>query len=213
MKCLWPLTPASAADIIRVSANSSTRVMLASGLQGDPRARGYDVRWTQIPHLLLNWNRSTCSHGRCSMLPDGSLEFSRLQTQDSGNYTLEVFDKTGSRLQTKDFLLQVTGEPLDFLSLLLHHILLRGTHCSDWRHRRVVHKVPHFYCHTCTNMYICTCHFTKQYILLESGIFLPCSTSNPTLFIEQIKNSMAVSIREIKGENCKNSTVDQSGFQ
>nr|XP_024659634.1 uncharacterized protein LOC101482828 [Maylandia zebra] len=100
---------AGAADIIRVSANSSTRVMLASGLQGDPRARGYDVRWTQIPHLLLNWNRSTCSHGRCSMLPDGSLEFSQLQTQDSGNYTLEVFDKTGSRLQTKDFLLQVTG--------------------------------------------------------------------------------------------------------
>ncbi|XP_076744927.1 uncharacterized protein LOC101482828 isoform X2 [Maylandia zebra] len=99
---------AGAADIIRVSANSSTRVMLASGLQGDPRARGYDVRWTQIPHLLLNWNRSTCSHGRCSMLPDGSLEFSQLQTQDSGNYTLEVFDKTGSRLQTKDFLLQVT---------------------------------------------------------------------------------------------------------
>ncbi|CAI5642351.1 unnamed protein product [Oreochromis niloticus] len=99
---------AGAADIIRVSANSSTSVVLPSGLQGDPRTRGYDVRWTQIPHLLLNWNRSTCSHGRCSMLPDGSLEFSRLQTQDSGSYTLEVFDKTGSRLQTKDFLLQVT---------------------------------------------------------------------------------------------------------
>ncbi|XP_039473999.1 uncharacterized protein LOC116324333 isoform X1 [Oreochromis aureus] len=98
-----------AADIIRMSANSSTSVVLPSGLQGDPRTRGYDVRWTQIPHLLLNWNRSTCSHGRCSMLPDGSLEFSRLQTQDSGSYTLEVFDKTGSRLQTKDFLLQVTG--------------------------------------------------------------------------------------------------------
>lgn len=101
--------------------------MLRSGLQVEElEHRWDDIRWlhhrlpsslngtmehTQGVWLLsLKGNETTCDHGRCKLLPDGSLNFSRVQTEDSGNYMLEMFYKNGTVRPKRDFELQVEGE-------------------------------------------------------------------------------------------------------
>lgn len=96
---------------------SGEAVQLSSNLTGAGLTHGQDVRWTHLNLLLsLNKNFTTCHHGRCELLSDGSLRFSRVQTEDSGSYRLQVFDKRGKRLQDKDFVLQVApgeSQPTD----------------------------------------------------------------------------------------------------
>ncbi|KAM4545850.1 uncharacterized protein PAE49_018303 [Odontesthes bonariensis] len=92
-----------AGEVIMVHKRSGDSVVLPSG---QPRG---DVRWTQ-QNLLLTRTTTRCHHGRCELLSDGSLRFSRLQAEDTGNYTLEVFDEAGNKKEKKVFVLQVTGE-------------------------------------------------------------------------------------------------------
>lgn len=114
------MTPAASADII--SARSGEAVLLSSNLTEAGLRHVQDVRWTHI-HLLMSLknNETTCDHGRCQLLPDGSLRFSRVQTEDSGSYRLQVFEEGGNRVKTKDFLLRVdAGESQpDMLTSLL----------------------------------------------------------------------------------------------
>ncbi|XP_023136764.1 uncharacterized protein LOC111575713 [Amphiprion ocellaris] len=118
------MAEAVSSEIITVSAGGD--VLLPSGL---PTQLQGDVRWTHR-HLLLRKNQtSACLHGRCELLRDGSLRFSRVQTGDGGNYTLEVFDEGGKLLHRKDFLLQVEDvsssiKSLTFILCLLLSFLL-----------------------------------------------------------------------------------------
>lgn len=69
---------------------------------------GPDVRWThQNLRVSLKNNVTTCGHGRCQLLADGSLRFSAVQSEDAGRYRLQVFDRLGIRVQDKNFELQV----------------------------------------------------------------------------------------------------------
>ncbi|TKS83450.1 hypothetical protein D9C73_017562 [Collichthys lucidus] len=70
-----------------------------------------DFRWTH-PHLgamSLKKNELLCHHSRCELLKNGSLRFSHVQAEDSGNYSLEVFGEDGQILSKSDFLLTVNG--------------------------------------------------------------------------------------------------------
>ncbi|XP_049447898.1 uncharacterized protein LOC125898208 [Epinephelus fuscoguttatus] len=104
MMTMMMKSDAASAEI--VTARSGGAVLLTPPLQ-TPRNR-QDVRWTH-PRLVMSLkkNVTTCHHGRCELLSDGSLSFSRVQSDDSGSYSLEVFDQDGTRLLKKDFLLTV----------------------------------------------------------------------------------------------------------
>nr|XP_020446854.1 uncharacterized protein LOC109955244 isoform X2 [Monopterus albus] len=99
----------AAAEVVHsLSAQSGETVLLTSDwLKGRMENRG-DIRWTH-PRLVLstknNW--TTCDHGRCQLLSNGSLTISQIQSEDSGKYSLEVFDEEGQRLQREHFLLRV----------------------------------------------------------------------------------------------------------
>ncbi|XP_036071139.1 uncharacterized protein LOC112142862 isoform X3 [Oryzias melastigma] len=67
---------------------------------------GWDFRWTHA-HLVLHNLTTVCPHGRCERLKNGSIHFSRVQPEDSGNYTLDVFDQQGKWKAGARFLLQV----------------------------------------------------------------------------------------------------------
>lgn len=69
---------------------------------------GWDFRWTHS-HLVLNNRTTECPHGRCELLQNGSVSFSQVLLEDSGNYTLEVFDDRGIRKNRTRFLVQVDG--------------------------------------------------------------------------------------------------------
>ncbi|XP_056253487.1 uncharacterized protein LOC130182516 [Seriola aureovittata] len=126
---------AAVAEFITVSAQSGQPVLLSSPRVIGGVEQGWDVRWTCPPHLVLSLkkNMTTCHRGRCELLRDGSLTFSRVQASDSGNYSLQVFNQSG-KLQVKtDFLLRVEESPqtdtwliccLLLLLLLLLFILL-----------------------------------------------------------------------------------------
>ncbi|XP_036071138.1 uncharacterized protein LOC112142862 isoform X2 [Oryzias melastigma] len=83
---------------------------------------GWDFRWTHA-HLVLHNLTTVCPHGRCERLKNGSIHFSRVQPEDSGNYTLDVFDQQGKWKAGARFLLQVDDSsgkwPAKFLALLL----------------------------------------------------------------------------------------------
>ncbi|XP_042370695.1 uncharacterized protein LOC121964557 isoform X2 [Plectropomus leopardus] len=89
-----------------VSAHSGGAALLTSQLW--TLRRRQDVRWTH-PHLVMSLrnNVTACHHGRCRLLSDGSLSFSRVQSEDAGTYSLEVFDEDGRRLLRRDVLLTV----------------------------------------------------------------------------------------------------------
>ncbi|KAK5858100.1 hypothetical protein PBY51_002269 [Eleginops maclovinus] len=101
---VWILIMEShAAEVIR--AHSGGAVVLNPFLQLQLKQ---DVRWTH-PHLVVSLknNVTACHHGRCELRPDGSLSFSHIQTADSGNYSLEVFEEDGRRVLRRDFQLLV----------------------------------------------------------------------------------------------------------
>ncbi|XP_026166089.1 uncharacterized protein LOC113132319 isoform X2 [Mastacembelus armatus] len=114
--------------IIIVSALSGETLLLhpQSDLPSLGLEHRWDVRWTH-PHLVLSTknNQTRCDHGRCELLSNGSLRFSPVQIEDSGNYSLEVFDEEGKRLLKKDFLLQVEDDgQTDHVALLICCFLL-----------------------------------------------------------------------------------------
>lgn len=93
--------------------------MLPSGLQvKEAELRWDDIKWIhRSPQrrqdamlVSLKRNMTTCEHGRCELLTDGSLNFSRVQAEDSGTYTLEVFYKNGTVRKKTDYKLRVEGE-------------------------------------------------------------------------------------------------------
>ncbi|XP_041808743.1 uncharacterized protein LOC121617611 isoform X3 [Chelmon rostratus] len=91
-----------------ITAHSGEAVLLNADLQEVGVRHRPDVRWTH-PHLVMSLksNVTTCHHGRCELLKNGSLRFGRVAVADSGNYSLQVFDEDGTRLKTRDFLLIV----------------------------------------------------------------------------------------------------------
>ncbi|KAM9348768.1 uncharacterized protein ABDE67_010817 isoform 2-T2 [Symphorus nematophorus] len=94
-----------------ITAHSGDFVVLSPDIpQAEPQDKR-DIRWTHH-HLMMSSRgqdrQKTCHHGRCELLEDGSLRFSRVQTADSGNYSVEVFNQKGKILKKKDFLLVVT---------------------------------------------------------------------------------------------------------
>ncbi|XP_034088108.1 uncharacterized protein LOC117556723 [Gymnodraco acuticeps] len=104
---VWILMMEShASEVIR--AHSGGAVLLTSDHQLQLKQ---DVRWTH-PDLLVSLknNVTACPHGRCQLLHDGSLRFSRVQPGDSGNYSLQVYEEDGTRVLRRDFLLLVEGE-------------------------------------------------------------------------------------------------------
>lgn len=84
-------------------------MLLHPSLQSEGVGTRGDFRWTH-PHLLLNNRTTKCHHGRCELLRNGSLRFSQVQPQDSGTYTLEVYDESGVMKEKKVFQLQVKGQ-------------------------------------------------------------------------------------------------------
>ncbi|XP_067380215.1 uncharacterized protein [Channa argus] len=131
------LNKTSSAEIILISVNSSEIVLLPSGLRVEEMEHRWDdIRWIHRPlekngssfeHrrgelargmtkqswdarvVSLKRNLTTCDHRRCELLRDGSLRFSKVQTEDSGIYSLEVFYKNGTIRMKKDFQLRVEG--------------------------------------------------------------------------------------------------------
>ncbi|KAM3600757.1 uncharacterized protein V6R79_002141 [Siganus canaliculatus] len=95
-------------EVIR--ARSGDAVLLTADLQGAGLERPMDIRWTHV-HMLVSLqnNLTACVHGRCVLLSNGSLSFSRVQSSDSGTYSLQLFDRHGLILKRTDFLLQVEG--------------------------------------------------------------------------------------------------------
>lgn len=100
--------PAASADTITV--HSGAAVQLSADLTKAERERLHDLRW-QHPNgqLILKDNMTIGDGGRCELLADGSLSFSRTETQDSGKYFMRAFDKDGTRIKTKEILLQVNS--------------------------------------------------------------------------------------------------------
>ncbi|XP_054902908.1 uncharacterized protein LOC129370754 [Poeciliopsis prolifica] len=100
----------ASADITNVTRSSGESLKLLPEFRTDFRRKrmgtGLEFRWTH-PNLLLNNQKTKCHHGRCELLEDGSLSFSRVQPEDSGDYTLEVYNQRGDREHTQVFHLQV----------------------------------------------------------------------------------------------------------
>ncbi|KAK5917583.1 hypothetical protein CgunFtcFv8_002419 [Champsocephalus gunnari] len=117
---VWILMMEShASEVIR--AHSGGAVLLTSDHQLQLKQ---DVRWTH-PDLLVSLknNVTACSHGRCQLLHDGSLRFSRVQPGDSGNYSLQVYEEDGTRVLRRDFLLLVEAD-LSSRSVLVTVLIL-----------------------------------------------------------------------------------------
>lgn len=105
---VWPLTPVASAKLI--TAHSGESVLLSPDLQETELETGQDFRWTHT-HLLVSMkNNGTCHPKNCKLLKNGSLWLSQVQPADSGNYSLQVFSKSGHLQSTKVFQLDVEGE-------------------------------------------------------------------------------------------------------
>lgn len=84
-------------------------MLLQPSLQSEGMGTRGDFRWTQ-DRLLVHNKTTKCHHGRCEVLRNGSLRFSQVQPQDSGTYTLKVYDESGVLKEKKVFQLQVKGQ-------------------------------------------------------------------------------------------------------
>ncbi|KAK2852069.1 hypothetical protein Q5P01_008345 [Channa striata] len=131
------LKKTSSAEITSLSVRSSGAVVLPSGLHVEETEHKWDdVRWSHRPQLSpekngttqswdhrqfilvvsLKRNMTTCEHRRCELLSNGSLRFSRVQTEDSGIYSLEVFYENGTMRIKTDVRLTVEENPTDVQS-------------------------------------------------------------------------------------------------
>lgn len=100
------ITDSPAVDIISVDSGGAIR--LGSDLTEAEQKLLHDLRWKHANLLLvLKDNMTKCHTGRCTLLPDGSLSYSRTETQDSGAYTMMAFDKDGKRFKMKEIFLRV----------------------------------------------------------------------------------------------------------
>lgn len=98
----------SAVDIITVHSGEAVRLL--SGLTEAEQKHLHDIRWIHSNLLLALKNKMTkCNDGRCELLADGTLSFSRAETHDSGKYLMQAFDKDGKRFKAKEILLQVNS--------------------------------------------------------------------------------------------------------
>ncbi|XP_027129587.1 uncharacterized protein LOC113744387 isoform X3 [Larimichthys crocea] len=116
-----------------INAQSGEAVLMTPDWQGSDHKLDFrrtsqlgppklDYRWT-YPHLglmSLKKNMSSCHHSRCELLKNGSLRFSRVQAEDSGNYSLEVFDEDGQLLSKSDFLLIVKVQLQENIYVEMH---------------------------------------------------------------------------------------------
>lgn len=102
---LMMMTMVKSAEII--IARSGEAVLLLADLQEGGLKPGYDVRWTNPGLMVSLKNNILCKHGRCELLKNGSLRFSRVETADSGNYSMEEFDGEGKLLKKTNVLLRV----------------------------------------------------------------------------------------------------------
>ncbi|XP_030266749.1 uncharacterized protein LOC115578028 [Sparus aurata] len=90
-----------------VTARSGEAVLLSSDLQETELEAGQDFRWTH-PQLVVSTKKDdTCHNKHCELLKNGSLRLSQVQPADSGNYSLQVFSKSGILQSTKVFQLRV----------------------------------------------------------------------------------------------------------
>uniref|UniRef100_UPI0037E912FC uncharacterized protein n=1 Tax=Semicossyphus pulcher TaxID=241346 RepID=UPI0037E912FC len=112
-----------------ITARNGESILLTSELLkgAEPEHRG-DVRWTH-EHLVMSLknNMTACHHGRCVLQSDGTLMFTRVQSEDAGRYILEVFDEEGRRLTRECFQLTVEGvgqSPLAVSSSVLVSLFL-----------------------------------------------------------------------------------------
>ncbi|RVE63396.1 hypothetical protein OJAV_G00136050 [Oryzias javanicus] len=94
--------------IIEVRVTSGRSLVLSPDLLEGVN-EGWDFRWTHA-HLVLHNRTTECPHGRCERLKNGSIHFNQVQPEDSGNYTLDVFDEQGKSKTRARFLLQVDGQ-------------------------------------------------------------------------------------------------------
>ncbi|XP_043996520.1 uncharacterized protein LOC122844815 isoform X2 [Gambusia affinis] len=94
------------ADITNVTRISGESLKLSPDIRRGRMGTELLFRWTH-PHLLLDNRKTKCHHGRCELLEDGSLSFSRVQSEDSGVYRLEVYNQQGRRQHHQLFHLQV----------------------------------------------------------------------------------------------------------
>lgn len=101
---------AASAGVITVTAHSGSSVLLTSDQLRGVVESGWDVRWMHLPRLMLRKNMTKCHHGRCELLNNGSLKFSNVRANDSGTYSLQVFDRNGKVQVKTDFLLRVEAD-------------------------------------------------------------------------------------------------------
>lgn len=98
----------SAVEVITVHSGEAVR--LFSGLTEAEQKHLHDIRWIHSNLLLARKNNMTkCNDGRCELLADGTLSFSRTETHDSGKYSMQAFDKDGKRVKAKEIFLQVNS--------------------------------------------------------------------------------------------------------
>lgn len=100
------ITASPAVDIISVDSGGAVR--LCSDLSVAEQKLLHDLRWKHANLLLvLKDNVTKCHNGRCTLLPDGSLSYDRAEARDSGEYSMQAFDKDGKRFKTKEIFLRV----------------------------------------------------------------------------------------------------------
>lgn len=141
MMCSLPLllllidngtTDSPAVDV--VSVHSGGAVRLRSDLTEAEQKRLYDLRWKHASLLLvLKDNMTKCQDGRCMLLPDGSLSYSRTETQDSGEYSMQAFDKDGKRFKTREIFLRVESSKSQ---LNTTSVAGKTAAATFWFHRR-----------------------------------------------------------------------------
>lgn len=83
-------------------------VRLNTSLTRDERNLLHDLQW-QLPKGQWEINRTGSGAERRRLLADGSLSFSRTETEDTGRYLMRAFDKDGNRIRNKEIFLQVNS--------------------------------------------------------------------------------------------------------
>ncbi|XP_032432465.1 uncharacterized protein LOC116728449 [Xiphophorus hellerii] len=113
----------ASADITNVTRTSGESLKLLPDIRRGRKGIELHFRWTH-PRLLLDNQNTRCHHGRCELLEDGSLSFSSVQPEDSGVYTLEVYNQQGYRQHKQVFHLQVEESSQSRMTAIVCSLLL-----------------------------------------------------------------------------------------
>ncbi|XP_076026612.1 uncharacterized protein LOC143016252 [Genypterus blacodes] len=96
----------AASSLENITIRTGEPVLLTSGLKSSDGL--HDIRWTRPPDpVALGGGVSDGFRGHCELLTDGSLQFGSAQPDDSGRYTLEVFNMEGKQVTSRAFQLSV----------------------------------------------------------------------------------------------------------